>query len=226
MLADNVCVWGDIQKKQYLDAGEEAKKIHVTGTPIIEHLFFDQKERVAIKQKYKLDVGRKQIALGINPIELPELKKLINDFLASVEHVTEIEPIIKLHPAQSIDYIQSICSIPKNVRLIDKEVPNSDFFKFIDGLIVLNSGLGIEAAQFDIPVAVYNNLSSPLGNGQVMIDNSLAIEINSIQEIECWIKQIKSGRNEDPQMANAINEFYHLFGSDAAGSIIEVIENK
>jgi len=224
LLANKVCVWGNIQKKQYIDAGEEKEKIYVTGTPVIDLTAKGQKSFVKIKEAYGFDIEKKQIAIGINPIETKELIKFINDFLLAVKDIEHVEPIIKLHPAQSKAYIKSICQCPNNVLFFDKGVPNEAFFGLIDGLIVHNSGLGIEAVQYDVPVAVYTNLNSSLGNGQIMIETNQAIAANSVNELSEWIKNISNNEYSSNLEINK-DEFYRYTGNEAVEEIIKVIEN-
>jgi len=224
LLAKKVCVWGEIQKKQYIEAGERSEKIYITGTPIIDLNTDGQKRPLVSKETHGFDTNKKLIAIGINPIETVDLKKFISNFLAAIKDNEHIEGVIKLHPAQSKAYINSIYDCPNNIRLIDKSVPNEIFFGLIDGLIIHNSGLGIEAALLDIPVAIYSNLDCPLGFGQVMIDNFFAIEMCSIQEIKKWVNKILLGTNPKLKSENQ-NLFYHSTSTNASKNILKVIEN-
>lgn len=226
LLADHACVWGAIQKKQYMEAGEGEEKIHITGTSIIEPHIGDDKEYETLKKKYKFNVSRKILALGINPIGIDQLRVLIQDFLQSIRNFKEIDPVIKLHPAQNVNDVKNICEFPSNVRFIKTEMNNAQFFQIIDGLVVNNSGLSLEAVYFGVPVAEYIGKNQAFGNGKVMIDNLLATELKSVIDLKKWMHHIL---NEDVIMTpekGHIKSFYYKTGNEAIDEIIKVIENE
>lgn len=135
MTADYLCVWGNAQKKKLVRWGAQPEKVLVTGCSRYEHYrrLDAASVRRRVARKYRLDVRKPVVLVGLHPIEKMSLyfentvQERIDGVLEALRNITSAQFIIKLHPGDRYKprYMEWLTrpDIKTRVVVVEKEDP-------------------------------------------------------------------------------------------------------
>lgn len=219
LIADKVCVWGEIQELQFKKMNTAQTRILVTGTPIIDHKQKNAASKEEISEKYSMDSNKKNIVLCVNPIQPHHNQILIDAFLETMQSLDQNRYTfyLKLHPAQKPEQFPGLKDFP-SLKIWDKKISNDEFFKICDVLITHNSGIANEALFFGIPVGILDILPISAGNGLELNEYMNVPLLQSAQQMTDFIEQV-SAKDFNLQQNIDISRFYYKTGKEALKNI-------
>jgi|TARA_R110000737_G_scaffold296970_2_gene303616 hypothetical protein len=215
IIADEIWMWGDHQKKQMIESGLEENKIRIVGNPIVRKLEKNRENYLS-----KSTIG---IALG-------NVGKTINDSL--LRHVLNLKAlqydfqwIIKLHPSMKKEgYLCSYESEKVELKSF-VEISNESLFNQIDFLILGNSGLGYEALINDIPLLVYLANENSKENDHIMIKYGNCPQINNPHELDLVLTRIATESDYKSKLMRQETPFltsiFYKTGRDSTNEILK-----
>ena len=212
LIADKVCVWGEIQKVQYKAMSTDEQRVVVTGTPLIEK----RNGSVFNASAYGLDDNKKKIVLGVNPLQLHHNKILIEAFAESCNDFNSetYDFYLKLHPSQKPEQFPFLQEYPK-LKIWDKRITNDEFFQVCNVLITHNSGIANEALFHGIPVGILDILPISAGNG-VELNKYMSVPLlKSSSDLTHFVREATAD-NYDLHSNIDITKFYYRTGREAA----------
>lgn len=215
--ADEVLVWGNMARRQFIEMGLDESRINVTGTPIVEEVITSKKIKNVTKKKYLLKSG-KTICLALsNPIKDDDIKLVtfFND-IKNKYGSTNDNFLIKLHPARDplkYKWIEEEFEL----QIIPSYIPYDDFIIFTDILLTHSSGIATECLFYNKQVGILDILSRSSGNGKMLNIFYNTMLITKTSDFEKFV----SYRNDvNPE------EIYYKTGVSASREICKYIKNK
>jgi len=215
--ADEVLVWGNMARRQFIEMGLDENRIKVTGTPIIEEINLDQKIKISAKKKYLLKSG-KTICLALsNPINEDDIK-LVTFFNDIKNEYGKIDDnfLIKLHPARDPSKYKWI-EDEFELQIIPSNIPYNDFIIFTDVLLTHSSGIAAECIFYNKKVGILDILSRSSGNGKML---NIFYDTMLITKTSDFEKLVSNQTNVRPE------EIYYKTGVSASIEIYSYIKNK
>jgi hypothetical protein len=223
VLADYIYCHGIIQYNQLIDLKVPAKKIRITGTSIIRELG---------ETDYEISkcIGEFKICIGIDAaLSWQNIDFLITETIKACSQFENSELIIKLHPSQDKEIFNHYEQLSSKVKVLaSSEIDNLALFKQTNLLIVNNSGLGIEAALNEVPVAIFKLPGIDLNMGKVMIESAGCPLITSSDDLKKLVSKMINDKDYVKELRSAgkafARKYYYATGKTASGIIIQYLE--
>lgn len=218
LIANEIWVWGELQKMQLLKLGCTAEKIRIVGNPMIEK---------AVSKQYN---GINKIGIAVNPIGDLKNEEIWKDKIEILnKEFSSKKIIVKLHPSMK-DPIKQKEVFGDNCKIVTTEkLSIYEFFELVDILLVGNSSIAYEAIINQLPVLVTRENLDSTGNDYVMInqgnfpeitDNKIMIEL--IEKLIAQKESLTEIHNNELQFVN--ENVYFSTGSNASELIINNIK--
>lgn len=220
LIADKVCVWGEMQRLQLKELGANDDQIVVTGTPIIETIKKSTELRKEILKKHGIDRGKANIVLAVNPIKEDYNRKLIETLEKACEYlgIHRFNFWIKLHPAQNSSQYKWV-EERSNIKLMDKSITPDEFFNICDLLVTHNSGIATEALYYQIPVGILDILPLSIGNCFELHKHLQVPLIKDSMELADFILSATIAKSYNTGQSG-IQKIYYKTGTEAATEIV------
>ncbi|USL39504.1 CDP-glycerol glycerophosphotransferase family protein [Priestia megaterium] len=161
--ASLIAVYGEYEKRWYMERGLSAEKIHIIGHPRYDSIFTGKHlPKQVFFRKFKINPRKLTLLMATGPhIDSDKFRKLIE--LISNNPLFEI--LIKPHPLEiqekKFNCYLKLQSQYKSVQVITSNRTNVyDLLFNVDGLVASLSTLALEGLLFDKPVFVYDFLIS------------------------------------------------------------------
>lgn len=215
--ADEVLVWGNMARRQFIEMGLDENRIKLTGTPIIEEIITSQKIKTSIKKKYLLKSGQTICLALSNPIKEDDIK-LVTFFNDIKNEYGKIDDnfLIKLHPARDPSQYKWI-EEEFNLQIIPSKIPYNDFIIFTDVLLTHSSGIAAECLYYKKRVGILDILSRSSGNGKML---NIFYDTLLITKTSDFEKLISNQINVKPE------EIYFKTGVSASIELCKYIKNR
>ncbi|OHY73450.1 hypothetical protein BCV52_26595 [Priestia aryabhattai] len=161
--ASLIAVYGEYEKRWYMERGLSAERIHIIGHPRYDSIFTGKYlPKQFFLRKFKTNPRKLTLLIATGPtIELDQFGKLIRLIVKN----PLFEILIKPHPLEirdkKINFYLKLQSQYRSVQVITSNRTNVyDLLFNVDGLVASLSTLALEGLLFDKPVFVYDFLIS------------------------------------------------------------------
>ena len=213
--ADEVWVWGNMAKNQFIEMGLLESKIKVTGTPIVKKIKVDLKSKLFFQKKYKMKSGR-TVALALSS------PGKIND-LALVKFFLEIKKIyckptdnfiVKVHPARDFALYTWI-EKDFGITILPQNIVYEEFINLVDIVLAHTSGIATEALFYNKKVGILDILEKSPGSGLFLNKYFKIPLLKSASDFEKLVS-----------FDNISNDIFYKTGVAASIEISKYIKNK
>ena len=182
-IADKQCVWGENDKKKFIEANYDMKKIEIGGAPRYDKLFC--KENIDDDYILILTGGlpSTQNSYFYSTSFIVKFEKLFEDMLNEVKKF-EKRIIIKRHPTQGPQEIlnfQKICSKIVPNAIILKDANTIDLISKAKIVISIQSTVIEESIILDKPIIYLPYINND--NGIPYVSSGAVIEVSKSEEI-------------------------------------------
>ncbi|HID72307.1 TPA: hypothetical protein EYP38_00060 [Candidatus Micrarchaeota archaeon] len=160
--ADNVAVWGDYSKREFVELGAKAENVFVTGSPAMDlTVSAEGGSREEILRKAGADPEKKTLLfvpadmVGGRLYSRKEYRQMCDTICSSVKRQKDIQMIIKPHPS----------FIRREPKYFDRYLCDNIFLsndnpyhllRACDALVAEISTMILEAIAFGLPIVVAN----------------------------------------------------------------------
>ncbi|KHL93561.1 hypothetical protein QW71_22985 [Paenibacillus sp. IHB B 3415] len=189
VFSSHIGIYGEYEKKWYVDRGLEEKRIAVIGHPRYDDIFNSpQPSKAAFIETYDLDPNKITLLLATGPnLDADKIQTLITELAAN----EKFQLIIKPHPWELSKKLISIYTDLElkynSVHVIkDRKVDTRDLIMNSDGVIATLTTVALEGLLFNKPVFVYRFVQA---NREYEYYNSLD---NYVQKEPAELTQIVS----------------------------------
>lgn len=227
---DRIAVMGKYYKKVFVDRGVNAKRIVVTGYPLLDEVAFGtKKDQISIIEQIGLDSKKPVVLLITQPfVEDGVWTERFRDyFLKSVIDLLVsygFQLIIKLHPRESV----RSHSCPNGVYLTSEE-PLEKLISICDVAATVNSTAGLLALAYGKPLIVLT--SFPCGKSTNLL-NEVGTVVEETSRIPKVVAELIDEQKRKNGLAECSNKLYdHIYQLDGKASeriarlIIEIVKN-
>jgi len=169
-IADKQAVWGSISKEWFITRGVEPEKLVITGYPRYDALA-KKKMKLRAREKVILDLNIEpskgiimlatQPYVGFSAHNSPRMNELLlRGVLSAMKEFPDKQLIIKLHPAEDNSLAKGVTEEMRLDPIITHRYLN-EILIMSDLVLVVNSGVGLEAMILDKPVIAINLTGQP-----------------------------------------------------------------
>ncbi len=165
--AMKVFVWGEVHKEQFLNYGVDESRLIISGAPQFKHLDSTLSQN-DIKLKLNIRYSQSVILLATSLTNDENRKQLAMLFIESLEGLSNIKGIIKLHPSEKRSFYEKIVKNNRDILICEKdELAFEEAFVLSDLICVNRSGFGLDAGFRKVPFICLSIDDSDLGFGKV-----------------------------------------------------------
>ncbi|MFW9829665.1 MAG: UDP-N-acetylglucosamine 2-epimerase [Candidatus Thorarchaeota archaeon] len=159
-------VWGEADKKYFINKGEKEDKIKVVGTPRYNKLYKGKVKQLTKitdmfnKQRYKFNSKKQTILLTTNPISDNSNEKILKSVISCLKELNMVNNlVIKLHPAENGKIHKKVIEDLSVKPIIVKDYDILELIKSCDLLISRLSTTILEAMVIGTPVILLDNIN-------------------------------------------------------------------
>lgn len=203
-----VAIYGEYEKKWYLDRGLEKNRMLTIGHPQFDDIFTQKHmTRAAFQEKYKLNPNKTILLFATQP----NYVNMWNELMDQLAPLPQFEIIIKPHPwelsqkeraRKLVENYQNYERKYKSVKfIIDKRMKLFDILPNVDFVVINLSTVGIEAMLFDKPLCILSD--KPFAYYEKMSDYLY----NSPQELAKFILEFLQNPGIQEQARKKRKEF-------------------
>jgi hypothetical protein len=226
VLADKVLCWGEMQRRQLIEAGENRAEIIVAGCPRLTRELSATPDEA--KAKLGLAADKPVVMLGTNPVSKQECLAVAEMFCAGVEKIEHVSAIVRLHPSEKLEtYETAIERYPQVKFFMNSDSTLDESLAAADLVVVPNSGLGSDALVKRRLVVVIDVPNSTLGHGRDLIDQAGCPRVSKAEELAAKISLLLSDEKiRQSHFASAnryVADFCAAFGKDSARRIASIV---
>ncbi|WP_340598666.1 CDP-glycerol glycerophosphotransferase family protein [Priestia megaterium] len=157
VFATKQVVYGQYEKKLYLQRGVEENKIEIVGNPRFDDIFNNRyMERIKFLRRMKINLNKKIVLIATQQFNTSFYTKLATLLIQDPEIVV----IIKPHPWEQLNnQIQKYIKLSKlypSIKCITNQMKTYDIIANSDVVVIVNSTIGLESMLLDKPVICCN----------------------------------------------------------------------
>lgn len=228
VLADKVLCWGEMQRRQFLRAGEPADKLLVAGCPRLTREL--PSTSAAAKTKLGVAADKPLVMLGTMPVAVHLCQMMAELFCRAVEKIGGVSAVVRLHPSESLETYEPVARLHPNVRFLENSAATLDeALAAADLVVVSGSGLGSDALAKRRLAIVLELPDHPLGHGADLIEQAGCPRAANVDELAAAIRSLledETRREEHLAAAERyVADFCAFFGQDSARCIAEAVHN-
>lgn len=151
---DFMFVSGDRDLNKMIEYGASKEKMVLTGQPRYDFIInMKYKTKEELCKDLNLDPNKKIIMYASNPISTIEVQTVCQGLVLWMEKNKDIQLLIKPHPAQTEEEIVQIMDgLGFTHYVIKKKCDLYEVLKHVDGVVVTDSTVGLEAMYYSKPV--------------------------------------------------------------------------
>ena len=219
LLADKALCWGEMDRRKFLNAGEDPGKLVITGCPRLNRdLTMTPAEA---RRKVGLDADKPVVMLGTSPFSPSQCLRLAETFCKAVEGAEDFSAVVRLHPSEKLEVYKAVSDrYPGVLFLPNKAWTLEESLAASNVVVVHDSSLGCDALLKRRPVVVLDVLDCPLGVSQELIDKAGCPRAANSAQLAETIRALLTERHETngcrKTAENYVGEFCAAFGEDAA----------
>ena len=168
VLADRVLCWGDLQREQFIEAGERPEQVEVVGCPRLTREL--DVTAAQARQRLGLRGDNRVVMLATNPCSQRACLDMTELFCTAMAGLTGASGLVRLHPSERLKDYEPVARRYPAVRFLDNRAATLDeALAAADLVAVPNSGFGSDALVKRRPVVVIDLPIMPLGHGADLI---------------------------------------------------------
>jgi len=222
VLADRVLCWGDMQREQFIAAGECPDKVIVAGCPRLTREL--AVTPVQARERLGLTSENPVVMLGTNPWNERDCLSIAQLFCGAMAGMDGVSALVRLHPAERLKTYESVAKRYPAVRfLANSDATLDETLAAADLVVVPNSGFGSDALVKRRPVVVLDLPTLPLGHGADLINRAGCPRVTIADQLAAAIRRLlRDGPARQEQLALAdryLAGFCAAFGRDAARKV-------
>lgn len=214
ILQDSALVWGERDKRKWIQAGFSEKRITVTGSPK-----FDRLSRLSASVDQPQPSPAKLFRVGYFPsmsggstVSLMSAQRMLFAVISAVQSLGQTKLTIKVKAEDNCQLFEKI-ELGEQVRVI-RDRAAYDVILESDVVIVSTSTVGLEACALDRPVIV---LAFPgVRVNEAYEEYGSALIASTETEIEAYLKSIR----EDRRIASELNAGRGRLVCDMFGGLV------
>jgi glycosyltransferase involved in cell wall biosynthesis len=221
-LADKVFCWGEIQRRQFLTAGERRAELLVAGCPRLTREL--GVTRATARQRLGLDAEQPVIVLGTTPIDEQGRRRLAEVFCAAAGKLPTVSAVVRLHPSERLEQYAPVAKCYPAVRFQENRAATLDeILAAADIVVVPNSGFGSDALVKRRLAVVLDLPGLPLGHGGDLIEQGGCPRARDAEELAAVIDRLLTDEGERRHRfalaERYLEQFCAFFGRDSARRI-------
>ena len=226
VLADKVFCWGEMQRRQFIAAGEKRAEVLIGGCPrLTRELGVTQAEARA---KLGLAVDRPVLMLGTTSVNSRGRRELAELFCVAAGKLDGVSAIVRLHPSEQLDIYAAVASRHPHVRfMLNHEATLDEALAAADIVVVPNSGLGGDAVVKRRLVIVVDLPSLRLGHGGDLIERAGCPRATSAEElataVQCLLGSEAERQGHFAAAERFVADFCAFYGRDSARRIAAIV---
>ncbi len=225
-LADFQLCWGELQRQNFIQAGEDPARLLATGCPrLTRELAADG---MAVRQRLELDSRRPVVVLGTSPLVEQERLQIGEMFCKAIELLPAVAGLVRLHPAESLAaYADLACRYPA-VRFLDnRQATLDEILAVADVVAVHNSGFGGDALVKRRLAVVIDIPPADLGYGLELVQDAGCPRVASPQELAGALDAMLFRAEQRAAYARSaecyVGRFCAYFGRESARRIAGIV---
>ncbi len=226
VLADAVLCWGEMQRRQLIQAGEPPEKVLVAGCPRLTREL--AVAPVQARGQLGLPADRPAVMLGTSPVSTADCLNLAEAYCAGMEKLDGVSALVRLHPSEKIETYEPVAKRYPGVRFLkNSDATLDEALAAADIVVVSISGLGSDALVKRRLTVILDVPPSPHGHGIELVERAgcpLATSSESLREI---IPRLLADGPERRACERAREEFIGgfcaCFGDDSARRIATIV---
>lgn len=216
VLADRLICWGTADRNKLIEAGEPPDRVLVGGCPRLSRDLPVSKAEA--RSRMGLDLGVFTVMLATSPDRSP--LDLAEVFCLALEDVEGVQPIVRLHPAESpSDYAEVIARHP-GVRFLNSEQSSLDeSLAAADLVVVRGSGVGADALLKRKNVAVLSPDGQLAGFDVDLVESAGCTLTRTPEDLRQLVSRMRSLGDQSPPAEQAeryLTAFCAAYGPQAA----------
>jgi glycosyltransferase involved in cell wall biosynthesis len=226
VLADKIFCWGEIQRRQLLEAGEKRAEILIGGCPrLTRDLSVTPAEA---RRRLGLPVDNPVIMLGTTPVRAQDCRDMAELFCRATHAIGGVSAVVRLHAQEHLDTYSPVASRYPAVRfLMNREATLDEALAAADIVVVPNSGFGSDALVKGRLTIVLDLPGMRLGHGRELIEQAGCPRAANAEELAAAIKKLVTDASERARhlalAARYVTEFCAYFGQDSAQRIAAIV---
>lgn len=188
LLADHILVWGKRSAERLVRYGVSERRIHVAGCPAISEL---QHNESSLLPEHNSSPAKWQLMFATNSWPIDQRLAYLEGVLTLADLKNNIEIAIRTHPAEDVDFYRS--RLQGSGIAIDSGSTVAAHVALESTCIVIcrDTGLGLEAMRYGIPVIVLNYAGPGLKGSLDWINAGAAVAVTSRRalrkEVACLV---------------------------------------
>ena len=224
LLAGKVFCWGEMQRTQFMAAGEDPAKIVIAGCPRLTRELSVTPAKA--REKLALDRDNPVVMLGTNPCSWRDCLNMAELFCTAMAGMRGVSALVRLHPSERLEMYRPVARHHPGVRFLNNSDATLDeTLAAADVVVVPNSGFGSDALVKRRPVVVLDLPTVPLGHGADLINRAGCPRATTADELAAAVRGLlPDGPQRQQHLARAdryVAEFCALFGQESAQCIAE-----
>jgi hypothetical protein len=226
VLADRVFCWGELQRRQFLAAGEDPAKVVVAGCPRLTRELAVTAAQARVK--LGLDSRKPVMLLGTNPTAPAACLEMAEMFCVAVGRLPGVSAVVRLHPSERLEVYAPVAQRYPAVRFTsNSDATLDEALAAADVVVVPNSGLGSDALVKRRLVIVLDLLGLPPGHGRDLVDLAGCPRVTDAEGLAAAAARLlfdDAARRECAALAERfVGDSCAAFGRDAAARIAACI---
>jgi hypothetical protein len=227
VLADKVLCWGEMQRKQFLDEGEDPAKLLIAGCPrMTRELDVTQADA---RRKLGMPVDKPLVLLGTTMVDDANRREMAEIFCAAIAELDGVSAAVRLHPAESLDTYDPVAERYPDVRFMkNSDATLDETLAAADLVVVPSSGLGSDALVKHRLTIVLDLPTLRAGHGQDLITLASCPCATNARELAGAIRRLLFDENERQRHFAAaeryVAAFCEFFGQQSARRVARLVE--
>jgi hypothetical protein len=222
LLADLTFTWGDLDRGNFIKAGEDSAGLEVGGCPRLEQGL--QTDPVTAKAKLGLSMQQQAVMLGTDPISQAEAQCFAEIFCRAMGLLPDVEAFVRLHPSQTLNEYAALIRTYPAVRFFENSTASLDeALAAADVVVVGDTGLGSDALVKGRLAVVLSPVRAPAGHDLDLATHAECPVVSNADELARVLRALFTDpayrQRLDAAAARFVPFFCRRFGRDAARHI-------
>jgi hypothetical protein len=226
VLADRVLCWGEIQRRQFIAAGEPPEKVIVAGCPrLTRELGVTAAEGRA---RLGLPADGSVVMLGTAPVCRRDCLAMAELFCEGLARLEGVSAIVRLHPSERLETYEPVMQRYPRVRFCtNSDATLDEALAAAEIVVVSSSGLGADALLKGRMTVVLDLPPLALGFGAELIEHAGCRRATTAEGLASAIRDLLTNPSERRRhLAVAeryVGEFCAFFGKESARRIVAIV---
>jgi hypothetical protein len=226
VLADKIFCWGEMQRRQFLAAGEDPAKLLIGGCPRLTRDL--SVTRTEARRRLGLPIEKPVIMLGTTPVNERDRHAMAEMFCSAAGMVKGASAVVRLHPSEQLDTYAAVAKRHPDVRfMMNRDATIEEALAAADIVVVPNSGFGSDALVKRRPVIVLDLPTMRLGHGRELIERAGCPRAATAEQLAEAIQDLLTNepkRRRSLALAERyVKNFCASWGKDSAQRIAAII---